>query len=118
MAILTVTEVLAAGVAPTLVAAAAGGDSVTIDDRTLLYVKNAGGSPCTVTIAVQRPSFVVPGLGKVDFTSLAVVVPATTGERFIKIPTAPYADGNGRAQISYSGVTSVTIGAFKLPAGG
>ena len=117
MAIISAQEVVQTGLNPSFAAAAAGGDSFTLDDRTFLAVKNAGGSPCNVTVNVQRPSFVVPGLGTITFTNLQVSVPATTGERWIKIPASPYADGNGRAQISYDQVTSVTVAVVKVPAG-
>lgn len=112
MATLTTQKIARAGVAPTFAAAAVGGDRFTPGHYTYLEIKNAGGSPVTVTVAATA---------KVDndiaLANTTVSVPATTGD--IKIgpfPPRDYlaTDGSGLADITYSGVTSVTIGVFSL----
>ena len=50
MALLATQQIQVTGVAITLAAAAGGGDTVTASDRTFLWVKNASGSPITVTV--------------------------------------------------------------------
>ncbi len=50
MAALVVASITLAGVAPALVAAAAGGDTFANDGDTYLHVKNAGAGACNVTV--------------------------------------------------------------------
>lgn len=114
MAHLTKQSVTIVGLAPALVAAAGGGDTFDPDQDTWIEVKNAGGSPITVTVATPKldPK---TGLAEADVT---VSVPATTGERKIgPFPYETFADpaNQGRAAITYSAVTSVTVGAFSAP---
>jgi hypothetical protein len=95
-------------------AAAGGGDTCAPSANTFLHVKNAGGSPVTVTVAataVPAPNMVI--------TNLAVSVPATTGDKMIgPIRADLFRDPTtGQAAITYSGVTSVTIGVFEMVAG-
>jgi hypothetical protein len=112
MAILTVQSIVKAGLGPTYTAAAGGGDSFPNGGNEYLHVKNGGGSPVTVTIPAQK------GCDEFGVTNAAhdmvVSVPAT-GERIIG-PVSPrqFNDANGRAQVTYSGVTSVTVGAFSM----
>lgn len=117
MANYAVQEIVETGLNPTLQAAVAAGDDYLNDDRTFLVVKNAGGSAINVTITVQQPNFDIPGFGKVTFAAIVVSVPATTGERWIKAPKAPYTDANGKVQVTYSVDTSVTAGAVRMPGG-
>lgn len=109
MATLTATAVSAAGTANSTSSAAAGGDKVKpIGDRVFFEVTNGGGSSITVTI----PSYsTVRGQAVADRT-VSVAASATK-----KIPV--YADLNtnpsdGLASITYSAVTSVTVGAYRI----
>lgn len=112
---LTTTDI-GSNTTPTLAAAAGGGDAFVNDGRTFLMVTNGGGAPINVTLVVQRPNLRVPGAGTVVFAS--IVTSVTNGTtRFIAVPTGPYNDTNGRVQVTYSGVTSVTVGAFRVPNG-
>lgn len=107
MAVLSPQTVSNNGLNPTFAAASAGGDKIAADSRTFLVVKNGGGSSITVTVVTPAT---VSGLAVAD---LAVTVP-NAGERWIG-PFAPgaFADANGQASITYSAVTSVTVGAFR-----
>lgn len=110
MAALATQTIVPGGLGPTYAAAAGGGDSFTPDKDTFLHVKNGGGSPITVTIAV--PGTERYGVATAD---LAVSVP-NAGERMIgPFPADVFADSSiaGAAAVTYSGVTSVTIGVFK-----
>lgn len=104
MAVLTTTVVTPAGVAPNLVAAAAGGDRCEVGDTVFLHAKNASGAAITVTIDSVTPS----NYG-VD-NDLAVSVPAGA-ERFIgPLKASRFAsNADGLAAITYSGVTSLTV---------
>lgn len=111
MATLATQAVSRAGAAPSYAAAAGGGDAFTPSSSTYLHVKNASGAPITVTVVTQRNDAI--GNPVADNT---ISVPATTGERMIgPFPAEHYADPTtGLAAITYSGVTSLTIGAFAL----
>lgn len=111
MALLATQSITRAGLAPAYAAAAAGGDTFTPDSRTMLHVKNASAGAITVTIVTPRND----ALGN-PVADNAISVPATTGERLIgPFPAEHYADPTtGLANITYSGVTSLSIGAFGL----
>lgn len=110
------TTVIGTNTTPTLVAANVGGDAFINDGRTFLMVTNGGGAPINVTLTVQHANLKVPGAGTVTFSS--VVTSVTNGQtRFIAVPTGPYNDASGRVQVTYSAVTSVTVGAFRVPTG-
>lgn len=111
MALLASQSITRAGLAPAYAAATGGGDTFTPDGDTFLQVKNASGGAITVTIVTPRND--AWGNAIADNT---VSVPATTGDRMIgPFPADSYADPTtGLASITYSGVTSLTIGAFKL----
>jgi len=119
VATLTKVPITNLGIAPpTAVAAAGGGDNFTPDDRTFLIVKNAGGSPVTVTVVTPKTD---PGGHAI--ADDVVSVPATTGERWIgPFPAEYYADPAntvpGNCGVTYSGVTSVTVAVVSLPRSG
>ena len=109
MATLIATAIASSGTASSATAASAGGDKVAPSgDRLFVEVTNGGGSSITVTI----PSYAtVRGQAAADRT-VTVAASATK-----KIPI--YADLNtnpadGLAAITYSGVTTVTVGAFRI----
>lgn len=114
MASLTPTYIDALGsFDPTgLVAASAGGDQfnnlVATTERTFLRVVNGGGSPITVTIASQV-------LCNQGYTHDLAVSVAASGEEWIgPLSRDRFNDGNGNVQITYSGVTSVTVQAVRI----
>ena len=119
MAALSVNVLSIAGVAPTYVAAAVGGDTANgpnNDERLFIHVKNGGGSAVTVTINPVAPTQAkVAGAGVLSVPAISVSVPATTGDRMIgPIPQAYY-DASSNVNISYSAVTSVTVAAIRVP---
>lgn len=109
MAALAIQQVVITGLTPSLTAAAGGGDTVAVtDDRCFLVARNASGSPITVTV-------VVPGVfAGQSLTDIPVSVPATTGEKWIPLPKALADLTTGLINITYSGVTSLTVGAFRV----
>lgn len=108
MALLATQQIQITGPAITLTAAAGGGDTVSPSDRTFLWVKNASGSPITVTV-------VTPGTFKGQaLADVAVSVPATTGERLIGPLDGSLVDTTGVVPITYSGVTSLTVAAVRI----
>jgi hypothetical protein len=116
MAALTPIAIAPTGLAPAYVAAAAGGDTIKVDNlqRHFLVVKNASGASINVTIAAQRTSIVVPGAGTLTVPNLVIAVPATTGERWIGPFSDAYIDAASNVAVTYSAVTSVTVAAVVL----
>lgn len=114
MAVLTVQTIARTGLAPAYAAANAGGDDMPNDGKTFLHVKNASGGSINVTIASNYPSASLPPGTAV--ANQVVAVPATTGDRMIgPFPQSSFNDANGRCNITYSGVTSLTVAAAQLP---
>lgn len=113
MATLTTQVINRAGVGPTYAAATGGGDAMSCGSGMFLHVKNAGGSPVTVTLAVPAARTYEPN---VAITSPTVSVPATTGDRMIgPVDAQTFADPvTGLCTITYSGVTSLTVAAVQL----
>lgn len=112
MALLSPTVVTNAGIRidNVLTAAAGGGDTFVPGDDVTLVVNNGGGSPITVTVTTHGTT---RGLAIADAPA---AVSVTNGQRweFGPFPADLYADPtDGLADISYSGVTSVTVGVFK-----
>jgi hypothetical protein len=108
MATLTTQQVLQAGAAPTTQAAAGGGDKITPGDNVWLEVTNGGGSPITVTVNCVTPS----NYGTDE--DLVVSVTNGTTRRIGPIDARRFAAADGLAAIAYSGVTTVTVAAWKI----
>jgi hypothetical protein len=109
MTLLATQEIQQQGTSPILAAASGGGDTFQPGDSTFLHVKNADAAPHTVTLVTTATEFGQP------VADLAVVVPAA-GERLIG-PLTPAEFNDPTADvgsITYSAVTSVTVGVFSL----
>lgn len=112
MATLTLQTVTRAGVTITPVAAAGGGDAMACGTYNWLRVVNGGGGSITVTIAIPSGA---SQYGNVAYTSTAIVVGPGVTKDIGPIITALYQDPTtGLAQITYTGVTSVTVAAISL----
>jgi hypothetical protein len=107
MALLAAQQIAVTGSTPSYAAVSAS-DTIQPDaaDNLWLHVKNAGGSPDTVTV-------VIPGvyLG-VAIADLTVSVPAGS-ERMIAIPAAAMDPATGLITVTHSFTTSVTQGLFR-----
>lgn len=108
MATLALQDISPDGDALTLSAAAGGGDSVPHDTRAFLWIKNGGGSPITATIVVPGTEY------EQARPDIAVTVPAGA-DRLVGPLVYDLADTDGLIDVTYSGVTSVTVGAIRLP---
>lgn len=108
MAQLTVNVVSLAGLLkPALAAAAGGGDTVPVtNDHTWIEVANGGGSPITVTLTdpATTPS------GSAATNPTVTVTNGTT--KLIRLPSSLVNPATGLVAVGYSGVTTVTVGAF------
>lgn len=109
MALLTPQTIVKTGLTPSYSAVSAS-DTVTADtDRLFLHVKNAGGSPDTVTLVDAGTT---PGGSAA--TNPTVSVPATTGDRMIYIPQSFVNPATGLVTITHSFTTSVTCALVRL----
>lgn len=108
MAQLSVQEIDRDGLNPTLSAAAGGGDSWANTGKEFIYINNGDASPVTLTIVTQQT---VDGQAVADRT---VTIPAGEFRLVGPFPVGTYNDGNNLCQLTYSGVTSLTLGIVKL----
>lgn len=111
MATLTVNSVGRAGFRDdnALVAAAGGGDKFLPSKDTFIRVNNGGGAPITVTVATPGTTY---GLAVGD---VSVSVTNAQSRLIGPFPAELFANpADGLADITYSGVTSVTVGVFNL----
>jgi len=110
MATLAVNTITRAGVLETLVAATGGGDAAPCNPDNYLKVNNGGGSPITVTLAIPAGATGWPGIAYANS-----VITVTNGTARLIGPLLPaiYQDPiTGLCTITYSAVTSVTVGVF------
>jgi hypothetical protein len=110
VAALTVQQLVKAGITPAYVTPTVTvGDTIAApDDRTYVQVKNASGSP--ITVSVSDPGTTPSG----NLATIATVsVPATTGDKLIPVPASAADPATGLATVICSAITSVTIGAFR-----
>lgn len=116
MADLAVTTVTEAGVLDSLSAAAGGGDAIPGNNGDIiLAVNNGGGGSITVTITAQQTGAQAPGMGQLTKANGGGSVTNGTRRLFGPFPPLAFNDTNGKVQITYSGVTSVTVGAYRVP---
>lgn len=111
MAALATQKPATAGVAVVYSAAAGGGDTFVNNGREMFHVKNGGGSGITVTFN----SGAVAGRNKCSFGvanaahDLAVSVGAGSDALCGPFSKDQFTDGNGNMNVTYSGVTTVTV---------
>lgn len=108
MALGSVQQIVITGLAPTY-ATPLSTEQITPNDDLILHVKNASGSPVTVTLTDPgaTPS------GSVA-TNPTVSVPATTGDRLIYIPATLTSTSTGTIQVAFSATTSVTAALLRM----
>ncbi|MFF7310556.1 hypothetical protein [Streptomyces sp. NPDC008137] len=108
MAILTAQRLPLGGLQPTYSNAAGGGDQAPVGEKLVLHVKNGDASSKTVTLAT-------PGtVGSLAVADASQVIPAD-GEAFIPLKSVFRDPATGRASITYSAATSVTVAVLQLP---
>lgn len=118
MAELSVQDIRAGSpISPSYGPAAAGGD--TFKPRAsgpgvklALHVKN--GSAGSITVTVNDPNTKTP-LGATAFNpDIGIVIPAGAERIALLDPISRFVDENGNVGLTYSGVTSLTIGVLRL----
>ncbi len=110
---LTPTDITIAGV-DSATAADVTGNTFTNTGYEFIEVINASGAPITVT-SDAFPAGGQGAPGGLTVTDPTVSVPATTGRRRIgPFPRALFNNGSSKVTITYSAVTSVTVGVYRL----
>ncbi len=95
-----------AGLVPTYAAAAGGGDRFTPGDNVYLEVVNGSGASITVTV----DSKVNSNYG--TDVNVAVAIAAGARAKIGPFPAQRFAASDGLGDITYSGVTTLTVGVF------
>jgi hypothetical protein len=116
MAAITVQEPSVSGTNMNPVACNAGGDTVlAVGGRTYIRLANGHSSSQTVTLVARQTTRPADGQFPAQAVAdIAVVVPNADQMLIGPIPAA-YVDNNGNLSLTYSGVTLLTIEAFKVP---
>lgn len=113
MAELTVQDIDRSGLDVSLTAAEAGGDTFTqAAPDVFLYVDNGDASSKQVTVTAENSSKEVPNWGELSASDAVVSIPAGEFRLIGPFPLGPY---TGTPAITYDDVTSVTVGAVRLP---
>lgn len=110
MATLAVQRIDNDGLTPAYVAAEVGGDKVVPGEGSYVHVKNGDGTSTDVTLVTPGT---VDGLAVADRT----VTVAAGAEAKIAVPDLYTNPVDGLASLTYSKVTSLTIGSFRAPVG-
>ena len=109
MATLTVQDIVLTGLNPSYVVSAVGGDEFANDGKTFIHVKNGHTSAWVVTVDSVAPC-------SQGYDHNAVVSIPASGERIIgPFDKHRFDDSAGKVQITYDGVTVLTIAAIRLP---
>lgn len=111
-ALLTVQDVTLSGVTPSYAAAGAGGDTFPNDGRSFLHVKNGGAGSITVTVD-DLGSTAPEGAAAFD-PDPDIVIGAGAEAMIGPFEKSRFDDDASVVAVSYSGVTSVTVGVFSL----
>lgn len=120
MSVLTIQPQTEAGDEASYVAAAAGGDEVTnVDGDTVLHIKNGHSSAQTVTITAQDTNATNPKHGAVTKADASIAISANGEAHIGPFRRTAFNDSGGSIQITFSGVTLLTIAAltFRYPTG-
>jgi hypothetical protein len=108
MAILSAQRLPLSGLQPTYASAASGGDQAPVGEKLVLHVRNGDATSKTVTIATSGT------VGNLAVADAQQTIPAS-GSAFIPLKSAFRDPMTGRASITYSAVTSVTVAVLQLP---
>ena len=110
MATLSVQNIVLAGLEPTYANATELGDEfVNTTGRVFLHVKNGDASEKTVTVLSQKTC------DQGETHNIAVTIPASEERIIGPLTTGRFNDGDGKVQVTYSAVTSVTVAAIQIP---
>lgn len=109
MATIVTQNIITTGLTATYAAASGGGDRFQPGAGQVMHIKNGGGAPITATL-------VTPGLidGDLAVANRDVVV-ANGADKFVALPDSLYRSADGLGDVTWSGVTSVTVAVLRSP---
>lgn len=102
-------EISRAGLNPVLSAANVDGHWIVNDGKTYLEVLNGSGASINVTLVISKTIDGVTSSGKV------IAVPAGERRKIGPFPADIYNQADGSVNVNFSAVTTVTVGAFRVP---
>lgn len=108
MATLTVQSITRSGLTPSFASAAGGGDQFANGGFEYAEFVNGSGGTITISATIQKT---VDGNTP---TAKQITVGAGARGKFGPFPPEFYNDTNGMVQLTYSGVSSLTVGVFRL----
>jgi hypothetical protein len=114
MATLTTQFVNEDGLQITLSSASESGDDWENNGQQFIFVKNGSGESLTITITTQITSFESPTYGDSTKSNATLVVANGQHGMIGPFPVSAYNDTNGKANITYSSVSSVQVGIFEI----
>jgi len=92
-----------------------GGDEFVNTGEELVIINNGSGGALTVTFAKTSDAEIIdPVVGKVTKANVATAVAAGKTVVFGPFPIGGFNDADSKVQITYSGVTSLTIDVVKV----
>lgn len=114
MALLAIQQIVATGLTPSYGAAAVS-DTIPDDgsQNTFLHYKNTGTQKA-LTIVPNETTKSVPGAGLITVPTMAVTIPATTGDKMVGPFPSAYINGSGLVTATLDVATAVTVAALKL----
>lgn len=114
MATLTPVNPAISGALLALTAAAGGGDQfANLRGNAYFVINNGGGGSINVTFAAQQTAIPAQGINPPIILANNVVAVAAGAQKIIGPIPAAFNDGNGNVQVTYSGVTTVTVGVLQ-----
>ena len=106
---LTVQNINRAGIAPALIAAASGGNWFPNSGRTFVQVRN--GSAAAITVTLNSIRACDQGFDHDE----PISIPAGADRLIGPFPPGRWDNAEQHTTITYSAVTTVTVGVFELP---
>lgn len=113
MATLSRQSVTESGLAPTYSSAAGGGDDFVNRGKEFIHVKNGSGSSITVTVTAQNTDADNNVFGSLTKSDASGAVAAGDDAFFGPFPPAAF-NSSGKASITYSSATSVTVAVLTI----
>jgi hypothetical protein len=115
MATLTAQEIVIGGLEATYAAADVAGDTFENTGDVFLHVINGDAGDHTVTVDTKATEVTKEGYGTVTLADQDIVVTAGEERMIGPFPTSRWNGADGKVDVTYEAVTSVTVAVIKLP---
>lgn len=115
MATLTAQDIAISGLEATYAAADVAGDTFENKGDVFLHVKNGDASDHTVTVDTKATEITKAGYGTITLADQDIVVTASEDRMIGPFATSRWNGSDGKVDVTYDAVTSVTVALIKLP---